>query len=104
LAEGIRKNNEALEKDLKELKLGVQDDNEDEREVEDKAAGKRKAMDANMDVMDVDATPATEANTPPARKREAKCKHVEFVEQKGTHRCDRCLRGEKECLVPDSEW
>jgi hypothetical protein len=103
LAEGIRKNNEVLEKDLKELKSGVQDDDEDEREVEDKAAGKRKATDANVDVMDVDAMPATEADTPPARKREAKHKHVEFVEQMGTRRCDRCLRGEKECLVPDGE-
>jgi hypothetical protein len=45
LAEGVRKNNEALDKELKELKSGVQDDEEDEHEVGDKAAGKGKATD-----------------------------------------------------------
>jgi hypothetical protein len=83
LAEGVRKNNEALEKELKELKLGVQDDEEDEREVGDKAAGKGKATDASADVMDVDATPATEKDTPPVRKQEAKCKRVEFIAETG---------------------
>jgi len=84
LAEGVRKNNEALEKELKELKLGVQDDDEDDREVGDKVAGKRKATDANVDIMDVDTMPATEDNSLPARKREVKRKRVEFVEQMGT--------------------
>jgi hypothetical protein len=103
LAEGVRKNNEVLEKDLKKLKLGVQDDDKDKDEVEDKAAGKRKATDVNADVMDMDAMPATEDDILPARKREGKHKHIEFMEQMGTRRCDRCLRGEKECLVPDGE-
>jgi hypothetical protein len=103
LAEGVRKNNEALDKELKELKSGVQDDEEDEREVGDKAAGKRKANDASADVMDVDATPATEKDTPPVRKQEAKRKRVDFVAETGPDRCERCQRADKECVVPEGD-
>jgi hypothetical protein len=103
LAEGVRKNNEVLEKELKELKSGVQDDDEDKRKVGDKAAGQRKATDASTDVMDVDATPVMKKDTPPIRKQEAKRKWVEFVAETGPNRCERCQRVNKECLVPDGE-
>jgi hypothetical protein len=61
---------------------GVQDDEEDEREVGDKAASKRKANDASADVMEVDATPATEDDIPPARKREVCRTHLQDSQDK----------------------
>jgi hypothetical protein len=53
--------------------------------------------------MDLDATPAARDNTPPARKQVAKRKRVEFVENTGSHRCERCQLRNMECLVPEGQ-
>jgi hypothetical protein len=66
-------------------------------------AGGNTAAGVRGDNMDLDAMPAAKDNTPPARKQVAKRKRVEFMEKTGSHRCERCRRRNKECLIPEGE-
>jgi hypothetical protein len=73
-----------------------------ELESEVKAGGKAAAG-VCRDDMDLDAMLAAKDNTPPACKQVTKRKRVEFVEKTRSHRCERCWRRNKECLVPEGE-